>query len=40
VLRAHLITIYGLCTCTQPGPWMPETQADTVVACDSRETGG
>jgi hypothetical protein len=40
VLRAHLITIYGLCTCTQPGPWMPETLVDTAVAGDSRETGG
>jgi hypothetical protein len=24
VLRAHLITVYGLCTCAQPGAWLPE----------------
>jgi hypothetical protein len=40
VLRAHLITIYGLCTCTQPGPWMPEKPADPAVVGDARETGG
>lgn len=40
VLRAHLITIYGLCTCMQPGPWMPERPADTAVAGDAREARG
>jgi hypothetical protein len=24
VLRAHLITMYGLCACAQPGAWLPE----------------
>ena len=24
VLRARLITMYGLCTCAQPGAWLPE----------------
>jgi hypothetical protein len=33
VLRAHLITRYGLCTCAQPGPWPPEALAPG-------ETGG
>jgi hypothetical protein len=24
VLRAQSITVYGLCTCAQPGAWQPE----------------
>jgi hypothetical protein len=25
VLRAYSITMYGLCTCAQPGSWLPDT---------------
>jgi hypothetical protein len=25
VVRAQLITVYGLCTCVRPGSWLPET---------------
>jgi hypothetical protein len=29
VLRAYSITMYGLCTCAQPGAWPPDNAAVT-----------
>jgi hypothetical protein len=37
VLRAQSITVYGLCTCAQPGAWSPEPYA---VAVYPRDDGG
>jgi hypothetical protein len=32
VLRAQSITVYGLCTCAQPGVWQPEVAAAGTTA--------
>jgi hypothetical protein len=39
VLRAYSITLYGLCTCAQPGGWQQPEATGLTGPGGARETG-